>query len=64
MTPWPFDDWLRLAVHVFRLSPDQFWTMSVRDWMRLSASERAALSRTDFAQLCAQFPDGESDESE
>lgn len=59
MTDWPFDDWLRLAVHVLRLSPDQFWDMSVHDWMRLSASERAAPSREDLTALCAQFPDGD-----
>jgi|GEM_PF-975734 len=59
-TDWPFDDWLKLAVGRFGLSPAAFWQMSVRDWRTLIAqNSKPAMTRIDFDALLQNFPDQE-----
>lgn len=57
MSAFPFDIWLRLAVTVFKLSPRDFWAMSVRDWMALIQCENEPVTRESLAILMSQFPD-------
>lgn len=57
MTTFPFDSWLRLAVTVMRIAPSEFWAMSVRDWLTLSAVSNAPLGREDLSKLSEKFPD-------
>lgn len=60
---WPLDDWLRVAVKQFGLSPKEFWAMSVRDWRALIGENALSpLSRDSFEQLQSLFPDGGCDE--
>lgn len=55
---WPFEAWLRLAVRGFRLSPQQFWDMSLRDWLILTRSETVpTMSADELSQLHKRFPD-------
>ena len=55
---WPFEVWLRLAVRGFRLSPQQFWDMSLRDWLILTRSETVpTMSADELSQLHNRFPD-------
>ena len=37
-TNWPFDAWLKIAVLQLRLSPEDFWKMSLKDWFALTRS--------------------------
>ncbi len=61
---WPFEDWLRLAVRGFRLSPAEFWDLSLRDWLSLTQIDAPdALSRDDLAALIQSYPDESQDES-
>jgi len=55
---WPFDLWLKTAVRGFALSPTEFWTMSVRDWLALLASNgEQGLARADLSILMNTYPD-------
>ncbi|WP_371396206.1 phage tail assembly chaperone [Fretibacter rubidus] len=55
---WPFEAWLKLAVGRYGLSPQEFWSISVKDWLTLTApTERQALNREGFAALSARYPD-------
>ena len=55
---WPFETWLRLGIRGFRLSPDDFWEMSLRDWLTLTRTDRTpCLSAQDLDALIIQFPD-------
>lgn len=55
---WPFEAWLKLAVIHMKISPENFWGMPVRDWLWLCrASQKQAVSLTDFQSLFDQFPD-------
>jgi Phage tail assembly chaperone protein, TAC len=55
---WPFDLWLKTAVRGFGLSPTEFWSMSVRDWLNLLASSKAhGLARNDLSNLMNTYPD-------
>jgi len=55
---WPFEAWLRLAVGGFRLSPQQFWDMSLRDWLALTRAETTqAMSADELRALHIKFPD-------
>lgn len=60
MSRFPLDTWLRLAVTVFRLSPQEFWAMSVCDWLTLIAGEDPDVSPVALRKLMTQFPDKES----
>jgi uncharacterized phage protein (TIGR02216 family) len=45
---------------VFRISPRDFWSLSLREWRALidaRAQRAAALSRGEFAKLAARYPD-------
>ncbi len=54
---WPFDRWLKTAVHVLRISPSEFWAMSLCEWQILTARETQALDRDSLNALQTQFPD-------
>lgn len=54
---WPFDDWLRIAVKVLRISPGEFWAMSLRDWITLTRDSQAKITRSDLTVLMRDFPD-------
>ena len=54
---WPFERWLKLAVHVLRISPSEFWAMSLIEWQMLTAHEPQSLSRDHLKALQTQFPD-------
>lgn len=55
---WPFEAWLSLAVRGFRLSPQQFWDMSLRDWLTLTrADEARAMTADELSDLQIMFPD-------
>lgn len=57
---WPFQDWLRLAVTRFGLTPNQFWDTSVRDWLVIIEPEKSTgLSLSDLQTLMDRFPDKE-----
>ncbi len=57
MSEWPFDLWLKYAVKVLGLSPSEFWDMSVRDWLALTAVSSQGLPRGDFETLMQTYPD-------
>lgn len=57
---WPFDDWLRLAVTVLHMSPAQFWSTSLRDFLTLQSPPIAAPQRSDIEALMKKFPDSAS----
>lgn len=61
MSAFPFDPWLRLSVTVFKIPPADFWAMSVRDWLTLTAAEPRDISPGDLRALMMQFPDSEAD---
>ena len=54
---WPFDRWLKIAVHVLRISPSEFWAMSLTEWHMLTAREAQTLRRESLTELQTQFPD-------
>ena len=57
MSPWPA--LLRLAADRFRLPPAEFWRLSLREWLALTAPHAAEspLSRAAFDALLADLPD-------
>ncbi|GGX56137.1 hypothetical protein GCM10011309_01080 [Litorimonas cladophorae] len=64
---WPFDVWLRIAVKRFGLSPSEFWSLPLRDWLVLmSDAKPATLDRTRLEDLMKVFPDltSEGDQNE
>lgn len=55
---WPFDDWLRLAVRRYGLTPSEFWAMSLRDWRVLNKGQMGLpCVRAEFEALAAEYPD-------
>ena len=55
---WPFDNWLRLAVKRYGLSPNAFWEMPVREWLVLIKDiQNPSLDRARLDQLIQEFPD-------
>ncbi len=60
MSAFPFDDWMRLSVTVFKLSPRDFWAMSVQDWLTLTAPQTPEISAVDLRSLMKKFPDEET----
>lgn len=61
MNEWPFDLWLKTAVRGFGLSPNEFWQMSVCDWLVLLAGNtEQSFSRTELATLMNTYPDEET----
>lgn len=57
MTGIPFDDWLRLGVMRFAISPCEFWRLSLREWLILTRPTHAPLNRSNLEQLLIQWPD-------
>ena len=55
---WPFQQWLKIAVTRFSLSPQEFWSTSVADWLSLTAGENTpVMGRSGFDALSAKYPD-------
>lgn len=62
---WPFDAWLRHAVQGFRLSPSEFWDMSLRDWLTLTRADIVpSMSADELSVLQIKFPDEVKDDSD
>ena len=64
---WPVDVWLRIAVKRFGLSPSEFWSLPLRDWLVLmSDGKPATLDRARLKDLMKVFPDrtSEGDQNE
>jgi uncharacterized phage protein (TIGR02216 family) len=61
MQPFPWDDAMGFGLGVLRLSPEQFWRMTLRE---LAAAAKAPtgrgvpLGRADLMQLMTRYPDG------
>lgn len=55
-----FEGWLRAGIAA-GLSPAQVWATSLRDLRALAPAPQVP-SRSDFAALCARFPDDDGDE--
>lgn len=56
---WPFKDWHRIAVQTFHLSPSEFWSMPLADWLSLIEPTGRALDRASLKQLMKDYPDDE-----
>ncbi|WP_017930153.1 phage tail assembly chaperone [Robiginitomaculum antarcticum] len=54
---FPFDRWLKIAVTILRISPSQFWAMSLLDWQMLTRIDEKSLGRADLAALQHHYPD-------
>ncbi|MEE9272465.1 MAG: phage tail assembly chaperone [Robiginitomaculum sp.] len=58
MDEWPFDLWLRYGVKALRLSPSEFWAMSVRDWFVLIMdAQTLGIERSELIKLMKNYPD-------
>lgn len=58
MTQWPLRDWLRLSVKVLGLSPEQFWDMTISDFLTLIAhTPPNSASHSDLNALLEHYPD-------
>ena len=58
MSDWPFELWLIYGVKGLGLSPENFWAMSVSDWLNLTAKNKMqTMARTDLETLMQTFPD-------
>lgn len=56
MTVWA--GWLRYAVGDLRLTPREFWDLSLREWLMLTQGPvERRMERRDLEQLMLQFPD-------
>lgn len=54
----PFQDWFAYAVQALRLSPEEFWSMTLAEWGALAAPPpAAALGRDGLDRLLALYPD-------
>jgi uncharacterized phage protein (TIGR02216 family) len=55
-TPWPA--MLRLAAGNFRIAPEAFWRLSLKEWQALTDGEAAvALDRAGLEALLGKHPD-------
>ncbi|MGB3626541.1 MAG: phage tail assembly chaperone [Henriciella sp.] len=54
MLPWA--EMMRSAV-LIGIGPDQFWQLSLTEWLWLSSRGEPALNRHGFEALAARFPD-------
>lgn len=58
MDEWPFDTWLKYAVKVLHLTPSEFWSLSICDWLTLSVEQNGGvMKRTQLENLMQIFPD-------
>jgi hypothetical protein len=48
---------LRLAVRDYGLTPADFWRLSLREWLLLTAPDHSSLDAANFHKLLQQFPD-------
>ena len=58
MIDWP--SLLRIGLSELRLTPDQFWQLTLVELMLMAGFQPGAtltMSRTQLDELCAQFPD-------
>lgn len=58
MDKWPFDLWLNYAVQGLKLSPSEFWSLPICDWLTLTAqSKPQGMSRDKLNEMTQNFPD-------
>ncbi len=60
MRPFPWADAMRFGFGVLRLSPDAFWSLSVRELhaaMEAHAPQRPTPERADLTALQERYPD-------
>lgn len=56
MTPW--GPWMRFGMGVLRLSPREFWAMSLTEWRAiLAAHEPPLMGREEMVTLMQEHPD-------
>ena len=49
---WPFEAWLKIVVLQFGLSPEDFWKMSLKDWVALTRSTAPKpMGKSDLIKL-------------
>lgn len=59
MDKWPFDLWLNYAVQGLKLSPSEFWSLPVCDWLALTTQTKPqGMSRDKLNEMTENFPDG------
>ena len=63
-SPWPFVQWLELSVRSLGLSPQDFWSMSLCDWLsiirlNMDRQQLVPLHHEQLMSLMTQFPDSE-----
>lgn len=54
---FPFDRWLKIAVTILRISPSEFWAMSLLEWQMLTFTDAQTLGRAKLSALQSQYPD-------
>ena len=58
MDKWPFDLWLNYAVCGLKLPPSEFWSLSIREWLVLTANTKPhGTSRENLNDMMKIFPD-------
>jgi uncharacterized phage protein (TIGR02216 family) len=64
MTQFDWAAMMRVGLYDLRLHPDQFWGLTPLEFLIISgleARETAAMTRAVLQELCAQFPDMETE---
>ena len=61
---WPFVLWLDIAVRILGLSPQEYWSMSLYDWLNIlrvneDRLHSTPLPRDQLMGTTNQFPDNE-----
>jgi len=64
VAPFPWDRAMAIGLGVLRLSPDQFWRMTPREFAAalrgLYGEPAARIDRASFDELAKRFPDRKS----
>lgn len=63
MNDWPVNAWFNLAVRKYGIQPEQFWAMSLHEWlMLLRDTTPDVLTREGFLHLSQIYPDEDNHE--
>lgn len=57
MSAWPFDLWMKYAVRALGLSPEQFWSVTIADWLCLMPKSASGMTRGALTNLMGLYPD-------
>ena len=53
---WPFQAWLKIEVFQLGLSPENFWEMTLKDWLALTETPASnALNKSDLIKLEREY---------